>query len=74
MAFKLGQKVWRCTAMSMQNAYIPQRCIVIPPNVGEPTRTNQEVIHDLTRAIIGGTFAKIFMLITRRISQCEYLP
>ena len=54
MAFKFVPCFWRCTAKSMQNSHIFHRSIIIPPNVGEPTRTNQEVIQALTRAIIGG--------------------
>ena len=54
MAFKFVSCFWRCTAKSIQNCHIFHRSIIIPPNVGEPTRTNQEVIQALTRAIIGG--------------------
>ena len=54
MAFKLGQRVWHSSVKSIQNVNVTKRCIITPPNVGEPTRTNQEVIRDLTRAIIGG--------------------
>ena len=54
MAFKVVSGIWRCTAKSIQKCQIPYRSIIIPPNVGEPTRTNQEVIQALTQAIIGG--------------------
>ena len=54
MAFKVVSGIWRCTARSIQKCHIPHRSIIIPPNVGEPTRTNQEVIQALTQAIIGG--------------------
>ena len=56
MAFKLGQRVWHSSVRSFQNVNVTKRCIITPPNVGEPTRTNQEVIRDLTRAIIGGRY------------------
>ena len=59
MAFKFGQCFWRCTLKPIQNYSVPHRCIVVPPNVGEPTRTNQEVIQALTRAIIGGMYTNI---------------
>ena len=59
MALKFGKGVLRSIATPMQNAKIAHRCIITPPNIGEPTRTNQEVIYDLTRAIIGGRFRKI---------------
>ena len=54
MAFKFGQKVWRCssTIKSIQN--VTRRCIIIPADIGEPTRTNQEVIQALTCGVIGG--------------------
>ena len=54
MAFKFVPCVWRCTAKSIQNCHIIHRSIIIPQNAGEPTRTNQEVIQALTRAVIGG--------------------
>ena len=56
MAFKFGQKVWRCssTIKSMQNVHVTRRCIIIPADIGEPTRTNQEVIQALTCGVIGG--------------------
>ena len=62
MAFKLSQRVWQCTVRSMQNTSIPKRSIIVPPNTEEPTRTNQEVIHDLTRAIIGGKNVSICII------------
>ena len=56
MAFKFGQKVWRCssTIQSIQNVNVTRRCIIIPADIGEPTRTNQEVIQALTCGVIGG--------------------
>ena len=56
MAFKFGQGVWRCgsTIKSIPNVHVARRCIIIPPNIGEPTRTNQEVIQALTCGVIGG--------------------
>ena len=62
MAFRFSLTLGRCTFKSMQNACVPHRCIVIPPNVGEPTRTNQEVIHALTTAIIGGMHTMIALI------------
>ena len=59
MAFKFGQGFWRCTLKPLKNSFVSHRCIVVPPNVGEPTRTNQEVIQALTRAIIGGMHKRL---------------
>ena len=54
MALKLGRCFWQCSLKPIQTLALPQRFIVIPPNSGEPTKTNQEVIKALTQAVIGG--------------------
>ena len=57
MALNYGKLLLRQAPNSVFSiACIPKRPILIPPNVGEPTRTNQEVIQALTEAIIGGNY------------------
>ena len=55
MAFTFMRTLRKYGPKVMSNS-AARRCIVVPPNSGEPTRTNQEVIQALTQAIIGGTY------------------